>query len=139
VDELPAGRPDPVRLDKWLWAARFYKSRSLATDAVNGGHVRVNGRAAKPSRPVAIGDTVSIQKGQLAWTVVVRETSARRGGASIAATLYAETQESLAGREAALDARRAERARFDQRLGARPSKRDRRRLERWRGRREDEG
>jgi len=130
VDTTPAGQ---VRLDKWLWAARFFKTRSLATQAVAGGHVRVNGRSAKPSRPVNVGDTVSITKGPVSWTVLVRETSARRGGASTAAALYEETQESALLRQRISAERRALRTELEHvREGARPSKRDRRRLERWR-------
>jgi ribosome-associated heat shock protein Hsp15 len=125
-------------LDKWLWAARFFKTRSLATLAVTGGHVRLNGRSVKPSRTVVPGDTISISKGPVAWTIVIRETSTRRGGASVAATLYEETQESALSRERAMAERRAIRAEQERaRAGARPSKRDRRRLERWRDHQDD--
>lgn len=137
MDTDPAGQ---VRLDKWLWAARFFKTRSLATQAVAGGHVRVNDRPVKPSRAVVPGDTVFISKGPISWTVVVRETSTRRGGASVAATLYVETEASSLARERALAERRALRAEQEQgRSGARPSKRDRRRLERWRERQDGDG
>lgn len=132
METTPAGQ---VRLDKWLWAARFYKSRSLAHEAVSGGHVRVNGRSTKPSRAVTVGDVVSIQKGALTWTVIVRETSHRRRGVPMAAGLYDETPDSITARQAAIAQRRAQRAGRDDtgmRSGGRPSKRDRRRLQRWR-------
>lgn len=125
---------DPVRIDRWLWAARLAKTRPLAVEAVRGGRVHVNGSAVKPSREVRPGDTVEVAgRGGWRMTVVVRGTSARRGPASEAAELYEETPESRVERE-----RRAEERRLAARspgadLGARPTKRDRRRLERAAG------
>jgi ribosome-associated heat shock protein Hsp15 len=117
-----------VRIDKWLWAARFFKTRSLATDAVAGGHVQVNGERVKPSRGVRPGDSLRIRNGLVEWTVTVRHTSEKRGPAAVARDLYEESP-------ASVDAR--ERRRAELRLarppgadaGERPTKRDRRRLE----------
>lgn len=95
-----------VRLDKWLWAARFFKTRSLATEAVNGGKVHLFGKRVKPSRALKTGDELRIQRGELAWSVVVLALAEKRGSASIAQTLYAETEQSLAQRKAAESARR---------------------------------
>ena len=117
-----------VRIDKWLWAARFYKTRSAATDAVLGGRVRLNDLRAKPSKEVKAGDVVEVRIGQQQWTVVVRAISAKRGPASVAATLYDETPESAAVREQrAADLRLSRPLGAD--LGARPTKQDRRRIE----------
>ena len=88
-----------VRIDKWLWAARFFKSRSLATDAVNGGKVHVNGQRAKPSKNVVIGDNMTIQRGAEEFTIVVTALSVRRGSAKDASLLYQETDESRIKRE----------------------------------------
>ena len=119
---------DRVRVDKWLWAARFCKTRSLATEAVTGGRVHVNGVAVKPSREVAVGDRLEISLGQQRWVVVVAGLADRRGSARVAQTLYDETPESIAERER----RRAE-LRVSRPLGAdlgtRPTKRDRRLLD----------
>jgi ribosome-associated heat shock protein Hsp15 len=121
-------RMETVRIDKWLWAARFFKTRSAATDAVVGGLVRVNEARAKPSRDVHPGDVVEVRLGQLAWTVVVRGLAVRRGPASVARTLYEETPESEAARrERAAQLRLARPLGAD--LGARPTKQDRRRIE----------
>jgi ribosome-associated heat shock protein Hsp15 len=117
-----------VRIDKWLWAARFFKTRGAATEAVLGGRVRVNGERAKPSKPVRAGDTVEVTIGTARRAVAVIETAERRGPASVAATLYAETPESLAAREQhALERRLARPLGAD--LGARPTKQARRRLD----------
>lgn len=117
-----------VRVDKWLWAARFFKTRSAATDAVVGGHVQVNGARVKPAREVAAGDRLEIRRGQQRWTVVVKGVADRRGPASVAAELYEETPESAADRERRRDQRRLARP-LGADLGARPTKRDRRRLD----------
>lgn len=95
-----------VRLDKWLWAARFYKTRSLATEAVNGGKVHVNEQRAKPSRGLQPGDRLDIQRGPYRYTVVVKALSERRGPASEAVQLYDETAASVAQREALATKRR---------------------------------
>jgi ribosome-associated heat shock protein Hsp15 len=89
-----------LRVDKWLWAARFFKTRSLATAAVIGGKVQVNGERAKPAKTVQPGDTVRIRHGPLEWTVVVTALAERRGSAQVAATLYQEAPESTRAREA---------------------------------------
>ena len=112
------------RIDKWLWAARFFKTRSAATDAVAGGHVHVGGARVKPSRELRIGETVEITRGRIRHTVVVAELGERRGPVSVAATLYDETPESVAAREQqALERRAAPRP-----IG-RPTQVDRRRLD----------
>jgi ribosome-associated heat shock protein Hsp15 len=117
-----------VRLDKWLWAARFYKTRSAATDAVSGGLVQVAGERVKPAREVRPDDVVEIRIGPVRRTVIVRALAERRGPASVAATLYDETPESVAAREElALQRRLAPPLGSD--LGARPTKLARRRLE----------
>ena len=88
-----------VRIDRWLWAARFFKTRSAATDAVAGGHVQVGGERVKPAKEVKIGDTLEIRRDEIRWTVVVTGVADRRGSATVAATLYEETPDSLAARE----------------------------------------
>ncbi len=119
---------ESVRVDKWLWAARFFKTRGLATEAVLGGHVHVNGARVKPAKDVRAGDTLELRIGTVPWTVTVRGLADRRGPASVAATLYEETPESRAGRERhALERRVASPLGAD--LGRRPTKQDRRRLE----------
>ncbi len=122
---------DPVRLDKWLWAARLYKTRALAAEAVNGGHVHVDGQRAKPSKAVRPGMIIEVKLHGIPRILVVRGLSARRGPARIAQTLYEETPESLARREALLEARRLERAAA---ADHRPDKKDRRALRRLKGR-----
>jgi ribosome-associated heat shock protein Hsp15 len=117
-----------VRVDKWLWAARFFKTRSAATNAVSRGRVHVNDARVKPSKEIQPGDTVVVAVGPVRRTVEVTGLSERRGSAVLAATLYAETAESIAAREqAALERRLARPVGAD--LGARPTKLDRRRLE----------
>ena len=116
---------DSVRIDKWLWAARFFKTRSAATEAVLGGHVHVGGARVKPSREVHVGDTVELTQGTLRRTVVVQALGDRRGPARVAATLYDETPESIANREQHALERKLSAPIF----GARPTKLDRRRLE----------
>jgi ribosome-associated heat shock protein Hsp15 len=117
-----------VRIDKWLWAARFFKTRSAATEAVLGGRVHVNGARVKPSREVSRGDTVEITVAALRRSVVVDELSDRRGPAAAAAKLYTETPESIRAREQTAAQRRVARP-LGADLGTRPTKRDRRRLE----------
>src|SRR5687767_1451665 len=97
----------PVRIDKWLWAARHFKTRPLAAEAVNGGRVELNGARAKPSKDVKPGDEITITRGQgLRQTVIVRGTAERRGPASEAQQLYEETPESVAARDAHIATRR---------------------------------
>lgn len=123
--------PAHVRIDKWLWAARFYKTRSLAADAVAGGHVRVNQQRVKPAKDLHPGDVLDLVIGEVRRTVVVRALSDRRGPARQAAALYEETAESLQARERARELRA-----FTNVPGAdlqgRPTKRDRRAIERFR-------
>jgi ribosome-associated heat shock protein Hsp15 len=125
---------EPVRVDKWLWAARLVKTRQLGAEAVKGGRVHVNGRAVKPSKDVAPGDRLELTTGPVKVTVVVRATAERRGPASLAQRLYDETAESVAGREAYAQQRRLENQAMAQTpsyydRGGRPTKRDRRRFE----------
>jgi ribosome-associated heat shock protein Hsp15 len=124
---------DSVRIDKWLWAARFYKTRGQATEAVLGGRVRLDTERVKPSKEVRVGDTVEARVGDERWTVVVTGLSGKRGPARVAATLYEETAESTAARERRRLERRLSRPPGAD-LGARPSKRDRRRIEELRRR-----
>jgi ribosome-associated heat shock protein Hsp15 len=119
---------DEVRIDKWLWAARFFKTRSLATEAVVGGKVHVNDARVKPARDLHVGDTVDITIEGLRRTVIVRELNDRRGPATKAQALYAETPESAERRERQLAERKLARP-LGADLGARPTKLDRRRLE----------
>src|SRR3954452_7029692 len=124
---------DPVRIDKWLWAARLFKTRGLAAEAVKGGRVHVNGAAVKPSRDVRVGDRLEVTLGPVPRVVDVRGTSDRRGPAREAALLYDETPGSVAAREAYAEQRRLmgpAPALPDR--GGRPTKRDRRRYERER-------
>ena len=119
---------DGVRVDKWLWAARFFKTRSAATEAVLGGRVHVNDARVKPAKEIRVGDTVVVSVRAVRRTVRVTGLSERRGSATVAATLYDETPESIAVREqAALERRLARPVGSD--LGARPTKLDRRRLD----------
>lgn len=119
---------EAVRIDKWLWAARFFKTRSLATDAVDGGKVRLNGERVKPARSVKVGDRLEIDNGSTEWEVVVRDLADVRGSATIAQTLYTETEESLLKKQ-----NDAEQRKFFREPGAsirgRPTKRDRRKLD----------
>jgi ribosome-associated heat shock protein Hsp15 len=119
---------DSVRIDKWLWAARFFKTRSLATDAVDGGKVRLNEERIKPARSVKIGDLLDIDNGSTEWQVVVRGLSDKRGPAMIAQQLYAETEHSLAEREKKAEQRRYFREPAEA-IKGRPTKRDRRELD----------
>jgi ribosome-associated heat shock protein Hsp15 len=109
-----------------LWAARFYKTRTLATTAIVSGHVRLGGERAKPAHPVKPGDRVSVRKGALVWEVVVTALADRRGSATEAATLYAEDPASRKVREEAIALRRAA---APARFPGRPTKRDRRALD----------
>ena len=122
-----------MRADKWLWVARLTKTRGMAADALKAGRVSVNGAVAKPSREIKPGDRVEIRYGAVRRVVEVDALAERRGSATDAARLYTETPESVKGREEAAEQRRATRPVFDD-AGARPTKRDRRRLDRARGR-----
>ena len=119
-----------IRLDKWLWAARFFKTRALAAEAVSGGKVSINGARAKPSRVVRPGDKMTMRRGVYEWTVIVKDVSRLRGPAARAQLLYEETEESVRKRAAVSAQLEIERApEFDS--PGRPSKRDRRAMERW--------
>jgi ribosome-associated heat shock protein Hsp15 len=120
---------DEVRIDKWLWAARFYKTRALATDAVLGGHVHLNEARVKPAKDVHVGDRLQIRIGTITWVVDVRELSDKRGPATVAQTLYEETSESRQARERQRLQRRLAPPPIGADLGARPTKQDRRRLD----------
>lgn len=117
-----------VRIDRWLWAARFFKTRGGATEAVLGGRVHLNGTRVKPAKEVGAGDRLEITAGSTRWEVVVRAVAERRGPASVAQTLYEETPESLERRTRIAEERRLARP-LGADLGARPTKRDRRRLD----------
>jgi ribosome-associated heat shock protein Hsp15 len=124
---------EPVRVDKWLWAARLVKTRALAVEALKGGRVQVNGERAKPSKDVRPGDAIAFATGRLRLSLVVRATSVRRGPASEAALLYEETAESREAREWLAAERRLERA-----SGSPPSAGSSARPDRARGRAADQ-
>lgn len=119
-----------VRLDKWLWAARFFKTRSVAREAVSGGKVRLNGSRAKPGRTLNIGDELRIQRGEDEYIISVAELSSRRGPAPVARTLYLESDENRLTREKLAAERSLGRQQNSAREG-RPDKRQRRRLVRF--------
>jgi len=119
---------DRVRLDKWLWAARFYKTRSLAAEAIAGGKVQVNGDRVKRAKPVQIGDEVRIRQGPYEHQVLVRALSARRGPAADAVKLYEEKPESRAARDAMALQLKSLHVAFVPERG-RPTKKDRREIE----------
>jgi len=122
-----------IRVDKWLWAARFYKTRSLAAEAVAGGRVQVNGERVKPAKPLQVGDEVRIRQGPYEHQLVVRELSGRRGPAAQAAALYEETPASRTAREALAIQLKSLHAAFVPERG-RPTKKDRREINRLKGR-----
>ena len=126
---------ESTRIDKWLWAARFFKTRSLAADAVKGGRVQLNGVRVKASKDVTVDDEVEVTIGQTSRVVIVRGISEKRGPAVQAQTLYRETPDSVAAREAAAEVRRLQAPPPGADLGMRPTKRDRRRLDSARGQR----
>ena len=123
---------ETMRLDKWLWCARFYKTRSLATEEIAKGRVTVNGQAAKPARDWRCGDTVAPRQGPVARTVLVRALSGARGPAPVAQLLYEETPESIAARERAAEQRRLAPEPAAALQEGRPTKRDRRSIDRAR-------
>lgn len=123
--------PLRVRLDKWLWAARLYKTRSLAAEEIDKGRVSVNGLAAKAAREVRPGDLVEVRQGPVVRTLKVAGLSQVRGPAPVAQTLYEETPESRQAREAAATLRRMGIEPADAQLQGRPTKRDRRQLADW--------
>ena len=119
-----------VRLDKWLWAARFYKTRGLAHEAVEGGRIRLAGDRVKPSREVRVGDMLNLQINDLEWVVSVLKLSELRGPASEARELYAETEASLAARLAVIEQRRLA-VEPGTSIRGRPSKKDMRLIHRF--------
>ncbi len=127
MSDAPAG----MRLDKWLWAARFYKTRALAVDEINLGRVRVAGQPVKPARDVKVGDLLSVRIGTVAREVEVKGLSQQRGPAPQAQLLYAETAASITAREAAAEARRLAPEPAASIEQGRPTKQDRRRLADW--------
>lgn len=120
-----------VRIDRWLWAARFFKTRSLAKVAVEAGHIQVEGQRAKPAKEVQIGHTLNVRRGSQQMTIVVAALAARRGPAKVAQALYEETHESIEQREIVSSRRRMERAGL-QVPQTKPSKKDRRDLRKLR-------
>jgi len=125
MTETGAREESGIRLDKWLWAARFFKTRQLAVEAVNGGRVQVNGQRAKPGKWVSPGSRLSIHKGSLAWEIEIKGVSRQRRSAPEAARLYEETEESRLRRQDLVRQRR-EVASHPPSTAGRPSKRDRR-------------
>ena len=120
-----------MRLDKWLWAARFFKSRSLATDAVDGGQVKLNGAGAKSAKDVKAGDRLHIRSGDQDWEVIVQGVNEQRRPASEAQLLYLETPESVRERAQATELRKLAPV-SEPELKGRPTKRDRRQMSRFR-------
>ena len=119
-----------IRIDKWLWAARFYKTRSAAQQAIEGGKIKLNGDRTKPAKDLKPGDRLCISIGTYEWAITVLQLSAQRGPAPVARTLYEESEESRSRREEAIEKRRD---RFEPAMArkGRPSKRERRELDRW--------
>jgi ribosome-associated heat shock protein Hsp15 len=120
---------EKLRIDKWLWAARFYKTRTLASDEIGKGRVEVNGQEVKPARELKVGDTVSLRQGPLLRKVVVKSLSGTRGPAPVAQQLYEETPESLKAREQAAEQRRYSPEPAHSIEQGRPTKRGRRELD----------
>ncbi len=120
---------DKLRIDKWLWAARFYKTRTLATEEIVKGRVEINGQEAKPAREVKVGDTVAVRRESVTRTVVVKGLSSVRGPAPVAQQLYEETADSLRERERATEQRRYAREPALTIEHGRPTKRGRRELD----------
>ncbi|MGR9106830.1 MAG: RNA-binding S4 domain-containing protein [Gammaproteobacteria bacterium] len=125
MDELTS-----QRLDKWLWAARFFKTRTLATEAISGGKVHVNGQRSKPGKEIKIGNRLSISKGPYRWDLTVTGLSKQRRPASEALLLYEESPESQVQRQALIDQRKAEQE-FLTQPQTRPNKKERRQIHRF--------
>ena len=130
---------DGVRIDKWLWAARFFKTRAAATEAVLGGRVRMNGERVKPAKDVRADDVIEVRIGETRRTMLVRAVADKRGSARIAATLYEETAESIAERERAAAERKLSHPPGSDLGGRRPTKLDRRRIDALRRERRGSG
>tara|TARA_B100000579_G_C22773098_1_gene825099 strand:- start:524 stop:934 length:411 start_codon:yes stop_codon:yes gene_type:complete len=118
---------EKVRIDRWLWAARFFKTRSLAKTAIDSGKIEVNEQRAKASKEVALEDTLNIRRGEITQTIIVKNLSGKRGPAKLAQTLYEETDQSKLEREILAEKRKIARAGYSSPIG-KPSKRDRREL-----------
>ena len=131
VDNVMNQDNDRVRIDKWLWAARFFKTRALAQAAVVAGKVRLHGERSKPGKEVKVGDALAIRIGEFAWDVVVQALSERRGPTDEARRLYAESADSIALRAAQIADRKAQGNLVGERKG-RPTKRERRQIIRFR-------
>jgi ribosome-associated heat shock protein Hsp15 len=124
---------EKTRIDKYLWAARFYKTRSLAAEEIGKGRIKINGQVAKASRDVKAGDTIELLRTGLVTVLEVLQVSEQRGSAPLAQALYAETAESIAAREKAQDIRRFTHEPATTIVQGRPTKRDRRSLDEARG------
>ena len=127
-----AGNRAPVRADKWLWAARFYKTRSLAMAAINGGKVHLNGERIKPARKLVVGDQLTVRKGIYTFAITVDALSLQRGPAAVAQALYSESDESRQARQLLQEERKVQ-GDSTQRQG-RPDKRARRQIHQFRER-----
>ena len=124
---------EKVRIDKWLWAARFFRTRALARDAIKGGKVQIEGVRVKPGRTLSVGDTLTVRKGEDEYIVTVDDTGDRRLSASLAAEKYTENPDAKARREAAAEQRKLDwQARKERQR--RPDKRQRRQIVRFTGR-----
>jgi len=130
MSEQEDKREEGIRLDKWLWAARFFKTRQLAIEAINGGKVQVNGQRTKPGKTVRTGVRLMVHKGSLEWELVVKAISRQRRPASEAALLYEESEESRVRRQELVRERRAS-GETVHRISGRPNKRDRRMIQRF--------
>lgn len=129
IEKMPLDR---MRLDKWLWAARFFKTRSLATQAIDNGRVKLNGERVKPARDVKPGDRLDIHLGEMDWTLTVRALAMQRGPAPVAQALYEEDPASLARRQQQASDRKLA-ANPAAAIKGRPTKRDRRQIHRFTG------
>ena len=126
-------QPESLRLDKWLWASRFFKTRQLAVEAINGGKVQLNGQRTKPGKEVKIGNRLRIHKGSLEWDIVVRAIPKQRRPAAEAAHFYEEDEESRERRKDLVEEQRRLKALAPRQRPAKPSKRNRRMIQRFTG------
>ncbi|MGD8911895.1 MAG: S4 domain-containing protein [Candidatus Thiodiazotropha sp.] len=124
---------EKVRLDKWLWAARFFKTRQIACEAINGGKVHLNGQRTKPGKEIKAGSQLRIHKGALEWDITVRVLATQRRPASEARNFYEESAESIAQREKMAEAQRLERSMSPKTLLGKPNKKQRRMIHRFTG------
>jgi len=123
---------EEIRIDKWLWAARFFKTRSLAADAVNGGKVHVNGQRCKPGKDIRIGDRVSVAKDQYTWDVTVTHLDKQRKSASVAAGWYDEDPASAEKRQQQIEQRQQQAALYPTKREHKPNKKQRRLIHQFR-------